>query len=207
MLAAGPGGGEERAGGQVVEAAHDAAAVLEEQIDGAGAKERDARADGARPALEILDTLAIGERGQRGADDQALPEGVEVGVLQALAQEGLAGQEQDEGRAAVEVELAEQAQLFEGGIREPMGFIQDQELGLGGGRQLGEQGGGGLRRRAAHGGAIAHGQASPQDQFSGLLSRASITYRAWKSRRSHLSPRDGADNSPGVVLSSPLLPP
>src|SRR5687767_11693821 len=106
MLAAGAGGGEERAGREVVEAAHDAATVLEQEIDGAGTEERRAGADGAGPAIEVLGALAIGERGERGAHDEALPEGVEVGLLQALAQDGLAGQEQDERGAAVEVELA-----------------------------------------------------------------------------------------------------
>ena len=133
-------------------------AVLEEQIDGAGAKEQGAGADGAGAAVEVLGALAIGERGQRGAHDQALPEGVEVGLLQALAEEGLAGQEQDEGRAAIEVELAEQAQFFERGIGQPVGLVEDQQLRLGRAGQLGEQGGGGLGGGAAHGRAVADGE-------------------------------------------------
>ena len=67
MLAAGAGGGKERAGGEVVEPAQDATAVLEEEIDGAGAEEQGPGADGARAAVEILGALAVGERGERGA--------------------------------------------------------------------------------------------------------------------------------------------
>jgi len=85
-----------------------------------------------------------------------LPEGVEVGVLQALAEDGLAGQEEHERRAAIEVELAQQAELFERGVGEPMRFIEDEQLGLGGAVELGEQRRRGLRGRAAHGGAVAH---------------------------------------------------
>jgi hypothetical protein len=53
MLAPGAGGGQERAGGEVIEPAHDAAAVLEEQIDGARAEEHGAGADGARAPIEV----------------------------------------------------------------------------------------------------------------------------------------------------------
>jgi hypothetical protein len=62
VLAAGARGGEQGAGGQVIEAAHDAAGILEEQIDGAGAKEHCARTDGPGPTIQKLAALAIGER-------------------------------------------------------------------------------------------------------------------------------------------------
>lgn len=42
-------------------------------------RKSEARAPTARPAVEVLGAPAIGERGQRGAHDEALSEGVEVG--------------------------------------------------------------------------------------------------------------------------------
>ena len=205
MLAAGAGGGEQGAGGEGVEAAHDAAGVLEEQIDGAGAEERGAGADGAGPAVEVLGALAIGERGERGAHDEALPEGVEVGLLQALAEHGLAAQEQDEGRAPIEVELAEQPQLFERGIGQPMRFIEDQQLGLGRAGELGEQGGGGLRGGAAHGGAVADGELAQRGRRARTAVRAVAVTRtavgaSWAqrvSKRIDLPVPGGATSRPG----------
>jgi hypothetical protein len=83
-------------------------------------------------------------------------------LLQALAERGLTPQEQDEGRAPIEVELAEEPELFERGIGQPMRFIENQQLGLRRAGELGQERGGGLRGGAAHGGAVADGELAQQ---------------------------------------------
>src|SRR6185437_977871 len=74
MLAAGSGGGEERAGGVGVDLAGDSAAVLEELVEGGCAERALGGADGAHAALDVLGRLSIGEGREGGADGDALRE-------------------------------------------------------------------------------------------------------------------------------------
>ena len=110
--------------------------MLEEAVHGSGAEESGPGADGAGPAIEVVDRLAVGQWTQGGAHGEALPEGLEVGRLEPVPEARLAGEEQGEGGAAIEVELAEQAEFFERGVGEAMRLIEDQELGLGRGGRL-----------------------------------------------------------------------
>jgi hypothetical protein len=121
-----------------------------------------------------------------------LPEGVEVGLQHALAAEGLAGQEQDEGRPAIEVELAQEAELLERGVGQPMGFVEDQQLRLGGATELGEQRGGGLSRRPPHGGAVADGERADEAEGAARAQgRGDHAEVAWRPAGAERTEQDG----------------
>jgi hypothetical protein len=74
------------------------------------------------------------------------------------AQGGLADQEQSEGGRAVEVEIAEQTQLVEAVVREPVRFVEDEDLRALGARELVEDGLGGLGGGAARSHAVVGGE-------------------------------------------------
>jgi len=65
-----------------------------------------------------------------------LPEGGQRGIGEALAQGRLSGEDEREGRGAVEVGVGEQAQLVEALGRKAVGFVEDEDLGLVGAGEL-----------------------------------------------------------------------
>src|SRR3990172_6817313 len=106
----GGGGGEERAEREVLGEPRDAAAVLEDERDGVGLEEALRGAGGAEVLVEEERQLTLGERAQADAHGDALGERVVDGLGEALTEERLAGEDEDEGTLLVGALPGEQAQ-------------------------------------------------------------------------------------------------
>jgi hypothetical protein len=129
--------------GEVLDEARDAAGVVEEGRDGVGLERVLASPRRLEVAVEEERDFGFVQRAKAEPDAEALGVGIVLGFAEALFEEGLPDEDEGEGAPAIKVIGGEEPEVFEGGVRQEVRFVDEEDGALWAGRG----GGRGGRRR------------------------------------------------------------
>jgi hypothetical protein len=113
--------------GDVLDDARDAAAVLKDCGDGLGGEGVRFCASSFHVTVEEDGDFGLVERSEAKSGGDALREGVVAWLGEAIAQEGLADEDEGEGTFSIEVVGGQEAEILEGVVGEEVGFVDEED--------------------------------------------------------------------------------